>query len=263
MRNRDKTLDRIRKARAFSRGARQAIGVDTVRKLGAGTGKEFVARLNLEQAKARFGEILKESDVIQDEIIFEPDNLLLSERHVDVRELEKISLFERAFANEKEIVGTIKWFDIRNKFGLIVPDNGWQSVFLLASILLKHGYAGAMEGAKIRCLVIDLSPHLLATQIVSMDNSTAVDSAELSALLRHPIVSVDAESNWVFASVKWFSALRGFGCLELLSEPSKVFCHAQILHRCGISKLIPGQRLHIRWGIGRVGRVVADIRAVV
>ena len=51
--------------------------------------------------------------------------------------------------------GTVKWFNETRGFGFIAPDDGSNDVFVHIKAVLKAGFNGLVEGAKVDFDVVD------------------------------------------------------------------------------------------------------------
>src|SRR5450432_1933457 len=78
-----------------------------------------------------------------------------------------------------EIAGTIKWFDASKGYGFIVPDNGLADVLLHVTVLRRDGYQTAYEGARLVCECVQRAKGYQAFRILSMDESTAIQPAQM------------------------------------------------------------------------------------
>src|SRR5438309_1304969 len=78
-----------------------------------------------------------------------------------------------------ELSGVIKWFDVSKGYGFIVPDNGLPDILLHVTCLRRDGYQTAYEGARVVCEVLQRPKGLQAFRILSMDESTAIHSAQM------------------------------------------------------------------------------------
>ena len=160
-------------------------------------------------------------------------------------------------ANAVEISGVIKWFDVSKGYGFIVPDNGQGDVLLHVTCLRRDGFQTAYEGARIVCEALPRQRGMQAFRVLSMDESTAVNPAQLPARTH---VSVTPTSGLERAQVKWFNRLRGFGFLSRGEGTADIFVHMETLRRFGLAELRPGQTVLVRHGPGPKGLMAAEVQ---
>ena len=156
-----------------------------------------------------------------------------------------------------EITGVVKWFDVANGFGFIVPDNGMQDVLLHVSCLRRDGFQTILEGTRIVALIQNRERGYQAFRILSMDQSTAVHPSQLPPVRTH--VQVTPTSGLERAIVKWFNRTKGFGFLTRGEGTEDIFVHMETLRRFGLTELRPGQVVLVRFGDGDKGLMAAEI----
>src|SRR5499425_1889619 len=110
-----------------------------------------------------------------------------------------------------ELSGVIKWFDVSKGYGFIVPDNGLPDILLHVTCLRRDGFQVAYEGARVVVEVLQRARGLQAFRIISMDESAAVQPAQMPPPRPHG--TAPPTSGFERVQVRWFNRLRGFGFL--------------------------------------------------
>lgn len=157
--------------------------------------------------------------------------------------------------------GTVKWFDPVKGYGFIVPDDGSPDIMLHMSCLKNSGHENTMEGATIAVEAAQRPRGLQALSVVSLDNSTAAVPMNGHAKPAKPTGPViEAEGDFVPATVKWFNRAKGYGFVTRGEGTDDLFVHIETLRRCGLEELAEGATIEVRIGQGPKGLQVADLR---
>ncbi len=157
-----------------------------------------------------------------------------------------------------EVAGFIKWFDAAKGYGFIMPDNGAADVLLHVTVLRNGGFVAAPEGARIVVEAAMRSRGLQAFRVLSIDPTTAMHPSQLPQARTH--VQVTPSSGLERAVVKWFNRLRGFGFVTTGEGQPDIFVHMETLRRYGITELVPGETVLVRYGDSSKGLMAAEIR---
>ena len=160
--------------------------------------------------------------------------------------------------------GQVKWFDAVKGYGFFVPSDNSGDVLIHKSILRDAGIDTIYEGTVVVCEVVRRERGQQASRIISTDDSNALvpparDVRPVEAALP---AEVQAEGEFVDATVKWFNRVKGYGFVTRGEGTDDVFIHIETLRRFGADDILPGQALQIRIGNGPKGPLVAEIAFV-
>jgi CspA family cold shock protein len=152
----------------------------------------------------------------------------------------------------RRVDATVKWFNASKGFGFVTLSDGTQDAFLPMAILRRAGFEDVREGASITCEVGEGAKGPLVTNVLNIDNSTAVaprgdprgDGFDRRA--PRPSTSVDG-------AVKWFEPEKGYGFISPDGGGKDVFIHITALRRSGVNALGPGQRVRVDVVDGKKG----------
>ena len=94
-----------------------------------------------------------------------------------------------------------------------------------------------------------------------------VSTANLSGTPREgagspPKSSPDGFETESDGSVKWYNSQKGFGFIALADGGKDVFVHATALERSGLSSLIEGQKVRVKFAQGAKGPETRSIRLI-
>jgi CspA family cold shock protein len=144
----------------------------------------------------------------------------------------------------------VKWFNASKGFGFVTFADGSQDAFLPMAVLRRAGYEDVREGATITCEISAGAKGPLVTNVLNVDNSTAVISQGGADGIdrRGPRSSTTLEG-----SVKWFEAERGYGFITPDTGGKDVFIHITALRRSSVNALGAGQRVRVEVVDGKKG----------
>jgi CspA family cold shock protein len=145
----------------------------------------------------------------------------------------------------RRVEAKVKWFNASKGFGFVTMADGSQDAFLPMAILRRAGYEDVREGASITCEVSAGAKGPLVTNVLNIDNSTAVEPGAERRPQRPATVMEGA--------VKWFEPEKGYGFISPDGGGKDVFIHITALRRSGITALGPGQRVRVDVVDGKKG----------
>ena len=138
----------------------------------------------------------------------------------------------------------VKWFNAAKGFGFVSMSDGSPDAFLPMAILRRAGFDDAREGASITCEIGAGAKGPLVTNILDLDNSTAVVGSERRGA---------RPSQPLEGAVKWFEPDKGYGFISPDGGGKDVFIHVTALRRSGLTGLDPGQRVRVDVVEGKKG----------
>ena len=156
-----------------------------------------------------------------------------------------------------ELADKMKFFDARKGYGFFTADGNQGDVLVHILHLRAAGYQTTYEGARVHAMVHRTSKGLQVSRILSVDESSAIHPSQIPQRTRE---KVQAESDWMRASVKWYNCSKGYGFVCEGEGSPDCMVHADTLQRWGVAPLRPQQVVEIRWGMSSKGRMAAEIR---
>ena len=144
----------------------------------------------------------------------------------------------------------VKWFNASKGFGFVTLADGSQDAFLPMAVLRRAGYEDVREGASITCEISAGAKGPLVTNVLNVDNSTAVVPQGGAGGMDR---SGPRPSTTMEGAVKWFEAEKGYGFISPDGGGKDVFIHITALRRSGVNALGPGQRVRVEVVDGKKG----------
>ncbi len=135
--------------------------------------------------------------------------------------------------------GYVRCFDTEKGYGFLSSDLG--DILIRKDVLLKLGGDSMVPGTMVECEVFKSPKGWRVLRITTIDK---------------------AQSEWKYATLKWFDCDRGFGFCVLETDGTDVFLHASVLKNSHIDALEPGSRVRIRIAERSRGKIVVDIRSI-
>ena len=152
---------------------------------------------------------------------------------------------QEADGNIEVSEGKLVWYNERKGYGFVrIAD---EEVFLHRSTLDRFGLVRLLTGD-------------IVTVSLSTNEHGRVIKDLLSVERPAPPVASEPEDGEVFAIVKFFNDLRGYGFVTTDNSDEDVFVHSRVLNDCGFHSLIQGQKLLVKVDSSSRGLQVNSVR---
>jgi len=158
------------------------------------------------------------------------------------------------------ITGLVKWFDPVKGFGFVVADSGGPDILLHVNVLRNFGQNSVADGAAIEITVQQTDRGVQAIDVSSItppEGTGVIGLNDIAEMDVEAVANVPLEPG----RVKWFDKGKGFGFANIFGRREDVFLHIEVLRRCGLSDLQPGEALAMRVIDGKRGQMAAEVQA--
>jgi CspA family cold shock protein len=162
--------------------------------------------------------------------------------------------------NVEHVTGLVKWFDPVKGFGFVVADQGGPDILLHVNVLRNFGQNSVADNARIVVAVHNTDRGVQAVDVLGIEPPAGAEGIILSDITE---MDLDAAVNAPLepGRVKWFDKGKGFGFANIFGRDEDVFLHVEVLRRCGLSDLQPGEALAMRVIDGKRGQMAAEVQA--
>jgi len=150
--------------------------------------------------------------------------------------------------------GRIKWFDVTKGFGFILDDAGGPDILLHANVLRNFGQGSVAEDAQIAVMAQSTARGIQAVEVLSIEPPEGVAGDG-------DVVDLAPDVDFVAGRVKWFDRAKGFGFANVFGHSEDVFVHIEVLRRCGLADLQPGEAVALKVVDGPRGKMAAEVRS--
>lgn len=147
----------------------------------------------------------------------------------------------------KKIEGALRWFDHVRGYGFIIPNGGGDDVLLHNEVLREFGQNTRLKpGAVLSCEIMKSPNGLMATKILKVLNNAGFAAENLVQSSEDFEINLPVdESQLKVAIVKWYDERKGYGFSITHNDDSDIMLSRQILRRCGIRSLYPGDKIRV------------------
>lgn len=166
------------------------------------------------------------------------------------------------------VKGRVKWFDTTKGFGFIVSKDLSGDVLLHKTVVEAFGCTAILDGATVECDVVQKirgdGSKFQALKLHSVDPAKG-DGGEDEYVRKEPRareILQEPTGPAIEAECKWFSRPKGFGFVTSAKADGDIFVHMDLLRRCGLRELKPGQKVVVRAGRGSKGLTATEIHLV-
>ncbi len=149
-----------------------------------------------------------------------------------------------------QVEGRVKWFDAGKGFGFIGPD-----ILLHANVLRNFGQGSVAEDARIIVMAQQTPRGVQAVEVISIAPPEGQEASE------DGFADIASDVAFVAARVKWFDKAKGFGFANVFGHPEDVFVHVEVLRRCGLADLQPGEAVAVKVVDGPRGKMAVEVRS--
>ena len=160
----------------------------------------------------------------------------------------------------EQVTGLVKWFDPVKGFGFVVADNGGPDILLHVNVLRNFGQNSIADNARVVVEVQNTERGIQAVDVLRIDPPEGMDGISLSDIAELDFGDI-SDAPLEPGRVKWFDKGKGFGFANIFGRDADVFLHVEVLRRCGLSDLQPGEALAMRVIDGERGQMAAEVQA--
>lgn len=166
------------------------------------------------------------------------------------------------------VKGRVKWFDITKGYGFIVSKDLSGDVLLHKTVVEAFGCTAILDGATVECDVVQkikgVESKFQCMKLHSVDPAKGDGGFEEPERKEPRAREVLQEPTGpaIEAECKWFSRPKGFGFVTSTKAEGDIFVHMDLLRRCGLRELKPGQKVVVRAGRGPKGLTATEIHLV-
>ena len=149
------------------------------------------------------------------------------------------------------LTGQVKWFNATKGYGFVTCQEFDSDILLPAATLTAFGQSSIAEESAIKFLCRE-TPR--GFQIVQIYETSAPETDPKSV----GIVD-DTDAPIIPARVKWFNTERGYGFANAFTDAADIFLHADILRKNGLTNLVEGEAICLRYVERESGRIATKV----
>jgi CspA family cold shock protein len=149
---------------------------------------------------------------------------------------------------------TVKWYNPYKGYGFVTknPEGNSPDIFLHFSVLEAIDVVQVRQGDNLLCDVAQTHDGVQVTEVFQLKPSNPFlaesDRLKKGKKINPPRFMMQEDQmplTEVFAEVKWFSRIKGFGFAKVKELQQDVFIHGALLEEQKITTLKPGQKVQL------------------
>ena len=167
-----------------------------------------------------------------------------------------MSMVECETAEEEIILGDLKWYNSELGYGFIIDQTSGEDILLGIGAMRRFGYWTAAKGSRFEARVVATDQGKQVSEILEIISPSELDDRNV-----FDYESLDfLATEYVPARVLWYDTKRGYGFASAYGDDENCFLHWSALEQAGLLAVYPGDKISVRIGRGKNGRVAASVR---